>query len=125
MFVMKMSTVLVAAGSALAGAFGLAHAEPLKTMDDVGSALESCWTPPSGITGASVTLSFSFKRDGSLIGPPKTTAINVQGSEQDRKTFVDAATKAVESCVPLELASTLANGIAGTVYTMEFTSADR
>jgi hypothetical protein len=121
----KLVVLIVAAGSALAGALGQAHAEPLKTMDDVGEALQACWSPPTGISGASVTLRFSFKRDGSLIGPPKTTAVNVQGSEQDRKIFVDAATKAVVSCVPLELASSLANGIAGSVYTMEFTSANR
>ena len=121
----KSVVLIVAMGSALAGSLVQIRADPLKTMDDVGSALQSCWKPPSGFVDASVTLSFSLKRDGSLIGPPKAAAISVKGNDQDRKAFVGAAIKAVESCVPLELAPALANGIAGTVYTMEFKSADQ
>ena len=112
------------AGNFLLATFGQSLAEPLDSMDKVGDALQSCWTPPVDIEDSSVTLSFSFKRDGTLIGPPRPTAIDVKGDEETRKAFVDAATKAVEDCMPLEFAPKLAEGIAGAVYTMEFSSGD-
>lgn len=112
-------------GALTVGANGLAHAEQLKTMDDVGSALRACWSPPPEARNSSVTLSFSFKRDGSLIGTPRPTAINVPGDEKAKKAFTDAAVAAIKKCVPLELAPSLAQGIGGGVYTMEFTSSDQ
>ncbi|PSJ53183.1 hypothetical protein [Kumtagia ephedrae] len=100
------------------------RAEPLQTMDAVGAALQACWTAPAGAGKSSVTLSFSFKRDGSLMGPPKPTAIAVEGDDNARKAFVGAAIAAVEKCTPLSFSPAIADGIAGGVYTMQFTSQD-
>ena len=97
-----------------------AGAEPLQTMDAVGAALQACWNAPD--TKGAVTLTFSIKRDGSLIGPPKPMAIAVDGDDDARKAFVDAAIAAVQACTPLDLAPALAAGIAGSVYSMQFTS---
>lgn len=118
---MKNVAALVVASAMLATA-GQAWAEPLKTMEDVGAALHACWTPPADTDGSSVTLSFSFKRDGTLIGPPRPTAIDVKGDENERRAFVDAAIAAVEKCLPLEFAPSLTSGIGGNVFTMEFKS---
>ncbi|MDQ6432617.1 hypothetical protein RB623_00950 [Mesorhizobium sp. LHD-90] len=113
---------LTIAGALAIGALTQANAEPLKTMDEVGAALQACWTPPPGSGDSSVTLSFSFRRDGTLIGPPRPSAINVAGDEAARKQFVDAATAALEACLPLEFSPAIADGIAGTVFTMPFGS---
>lgn len=99
-------------------------AAPLSTMGDVGSALMACWKPPTDVKNAFVTLSFSFKRDGSLIGPPRPVSIEVPGSKDTRKAFVTAAVDAVQSCVPLNLTPQLAAGIGGQVFTLAFRSAD-
>jgi hypothetical protein len=80
------------------------------------------WTPPAGAGNASVTLSFSFKRDGTLIGPPRPTAIKVDGDADTRKSFVDAATTALQKCLPLSFSPTLAQGVAGNVFTVQFAS---
>ena len=101
------------------------QAEPLTTMDDVGAAVMSCWKPPSGVKNSTVTLSFSFKDDGSLIGTPQATYINVAGDEKVRQQFVAAAMDAVDRCTPVELSPALAQGIGGQPFTMEFTSADK
>lgn len=103
---------------------GVAHAQELKTMREVGNKLYSCWSPPSDISKSAVTLSFSFRRDGSLIGPPRPSAINVQGDDAAKKAFVDAAIEAVEKCTPLELGPALSKGIGGKVFTMRFHSPD-
>jgi hypothetical protein len=118
----NVDKLIAAAASAIALTAGQASADPLNTMDDVGAALQACWSPPANTDGSSVTLSFSFKRDGSLIGPPRPTAIEVEGDEKERKAFVDTAIAAIENCLPLEFAPSLMNGIGGNVFTMEFSS---
>ncbi|MEK1890264.1 MAG: hypothetical protein AAAB35_22425 [Phyllobacterium sp.] len=96
-------------------------AEPLQTMDDVGQAIAACWKPASDWKGT-VTLSFSFKRDGTLIGAPQPTNIAVDGDEKAREQFVGSAIGAIESCMPLTFSSGLAAGIGGQVFTMPFTA---
>jgi hypothetical protein len=110
------------AGMMLAGAVHPSNAAELSTMSDVGAAIQACWTPPADAGTASVTLSFSFKRDGTLIGPPRPTAIKVNGDAKAKKSFVDAATAALQNCLPLTFSPKLAQGVAGTVFTLQFTS---
>lgn len=99
-----------------------AGAATLNTMNEVSKAILACWTPPANSENSSVTLSFSFKRDGTLIGPPKTTAIRVAGDDKARKAYVDAATKALQDCLPLSFSPALSKGVAGNVFTLQFSS---
>ncbi|CDX34581.1 conserved exported hypothetical protein [Mesorhizobium sp. ORS 3359] len=118
---MNTARFLVMAGTLSVVPF-LSAAASLNGMNEVGAALLACWTPPANSDNSSVTLSFSFKRDGTLIGPPKTTAIHVGGDDKARKAYVDAAIKALNGCLPLSLSPTLAQGIAGNVFTLQFSS---
>jgi hypothetical protein len=97
-------------------------AAPLQTMDEVGEAILSCWSPPAAPPGSSVTLSFSFKSDGTLVGPPRPTEIEVPGGAAAGQSYVDAAIAAVERCVPLDFSPEIAAGIAGQVFTLRFPS---
>jgi len=98
------------------------NAAVLNTMNDVGAALQACWTPPANSENTSVTLSFSFRRDGTLIGRPRPTAIKVGGDAKARQGYVEAATSALQHCLPLSFSPALAKGIAGKVYTLQFNS---
>jgi hypothetical protein len=118
----RACTTISVAALLWTGAAWQSSAEPLKTMDEVGAAIQACWNPPAGTSGSVVTLSFSFNRDGKLIGPPRPTAINVSGDEAARQAYVEAATEALEACVPFSFSPALAAGIAGTVFTMVFAS---
>ncbi len=117
--------VLCGLGGLTALASAVARADPLTSMDQVGAAITSCWRPPDGVKNSSVTLSFSLKRDGTLIGPPQPTAIAVDGDDSTRKAFVDAAINAVVGCTPLDLSPDIAQGIGGQVFTLAFTSSDQ
>lgn len=119
---MKSVARLAIAGVMSAGIAGPSFAAPLNTMNEVRAAIQACWTPPADAGNASVTLSFSFKRDGTLIGPPRPTAIKVDGDAKAKKSFVDAATTALQNCLPLSFSPTLAQGMAGNVFTLQFTS---
>ncbi|UVK40152.1 hypothetical protein LHFGNBLO_001586 [Mesorhizobium sp. AR10] len=110
------------AGALLAGATCQSNAATLNTMGDVGAAIQACWSPPADAGNSTVTLSFSFKRDGTLIGPPRPRAIKVAGDAKARQAFVDAATAALQNCLPLSFSPALAQGIAGNVFTLQFAS---
>ncbi|WP_379066326.1 hypothetical protein ACHMW4_11690 [Mesorhizobium sp. UC22_110] len=119
---MKIASGIVLAALTVGLSAGTLSAEPLNTMGEVGSALQSCWAPPSDAAKGSITLQFSFKRDGTLIGQPKATSIRVDGDADQRKKLVQAATEAVQKCVPLTFAPKLADGMAGTVFTLQLAS---
>ncbi|ANT48679.1 hypothetical protein GCM10007880_24400 [Mesorhizobium amorphae] len=120
---MKSGTALsTIVGTVLMAAIGQSNAASLDTMNDVATAIQACWTPPADAGNSTVTLSFSFRRDGTLIGPPKPTAIKVAGDEKARKAFVDAATAALQNCLPLTFSPALAKGVAGNVFTLQFKS---
>jgi hypothetical protein len=99
-----------------------AMSAPLNTMDEVGAAIRACWVAPTDSKDSFVTLVFSFKRDGTLIAPPRPSGISVDGDADAKKKFVDAAIAAVEQCAPLEFAPALAQGIGGRVFTMQFSA---
>ena len=119
---MKGVAKLVIAGAISAGVVYPSYTATLNTMDDVGVAIQACWTPPADAGNSTVTLSFSFKRDGSLIGPPRPTAVKVAGDDKARKAFIEAAIAAVKNCTPLTLSPSLAKGIGGNVFTMQLVS---
>ncbi|MER8675764.1 MULTISPECIES: hypothetical protein [unclassified Mesorhizobium] len=48
--------------------------------------------------------------------------IKVDGDADTRKSFVDAATTALQKCLPLSFSPTLAQGVAGNVFTVKFAS---
>jgi hypothetical protein len=113
---------LVVASALMAGVIHPSYAASLTTMKEVGAAIKACWTPPAEARNSSVTLSFSFKRDGTLIGPPRPTAVKVTGDAKARQSFIDAATQALQHCLPLSFSPDLAKGIAGTIFTVQFAS---
>lgn len=113
--------LMIAVGM-LAGTLLPSQAATLNTMADVGAAIQACWTPPANAGNSTVTLSFSFKRDGTLIGPPRATAVKVAGDDKARQAFIDAATAAVKNCTPLTFSPTLAQGIGGKVFTLQLVS---
>ncbi|TPK40401.1 hypothetical protein FJ867_00360 [Mesorhizobium sp. B2-5-3] len=118
----RTSGMLLISGALAIGATCPSAAAQLNTMEEVGTAIQACWTPPVDAGNSIVTLSFSFKRDGTLLGPPRPTAAKVAGDDKARKSFIDAAMTAVKNCTPLSLSPQLAQGIAGNVFTLQFVS---
>jgi hypothetical protein len=88
----------------------------LDNIADLFAALRSCWTPPpaeAAKEGMQMTVRFSFKRSGDLIGPPRMT-FATQGSPADlRKTYLKAIDDSIDACVPLRFTSALGQAVAG------------
>ena len=47
--------------------------DPVNTIKEMLSAIYACWEPPPGTAGMSITLQFSLRRQGTLIGKPRAT----------------------------------------------------
>ena len=113
-------TVLLGLLAMLLVAPPAASAAPLENVSEIGPALLSCWHPPAVPDGSAVTLRFSFRRDGSLMGVPLVTYVGVDGEAKAKREFADSAVRAVEACSPLELSPRFAATVGGKVYVMQF-----
>jgi hypothetical protein len=95
------------------------YQKPDHDLDNIGdlfAALRSCWTPPpagDAKEGMQMTVRFSFKRSGDLIGPPRLT-FATQGTPADvRSTYLKAINDSIGACVPLKFTGNLGGALAG------------
>jgi len=92
--------------------------EPVRTLRELGPAFAACWRAPPGSEGSEITLRFSLKRDGGLLGKPRITYSRLSGDEEARRRFVAAALAAVAECLPAPIAPELGATIAGRPLTL-------
>jgi hypothetical protein len=92
---------------------------PLERLTDVGPALAQCLQNPSPTPLSEqgehreVTFLFSFRRDGSLIAPPRLTYSVPSAQSDSQRPFADAARAAIVGCAPLSFTARFASAIAG------------
>ena len=121
----RFALMLSICGALLLAAASTSIAAPVGNSDEVGAAVMACWSPPADSDGSFVTLKFSFKRDGTLIGPPQPSEIKVAGDDQARQQFVEAAIAAIEQCLPLQFSPSFAAGVGGQVFTLTFSGSGK
>ena len=95
------------------------YQKPDHDLDNIGdlfAALRSCWTPPQTDTakeGMQMTVRFSFKRSGDLIGPPRMTFATEGAPAEVRSTYLKAINDSIGACVPLKFTGSLGGALAG------------
>jgi len=102
-----------------------AHAAPADNLASLWRTLGACAKldgVPPGALGSEVTVLFSLKRDGSLLGQPRITHSRLVGSGDDRRTFVAAALGAISHCLPIPITDGLGGAIAGRPLSLRLTS---
>jgi len=107
---------IVVIASILAAAPALAGAGELNTIADLFARLRTCGKPPpldQALLGMQMTLSFSLKRDGSLIGPPRITYSTPGVSQETREVYFKAITDSLNVCLPLHLSDAFGGALAG------------
>src|SRR4051812_9810598 len=106
---------------AQASAQGTEHAEhehpehKLNTILDLYGALRACWEPPAqeqSRPGMQMSVRFSFKRDGEIIGTPRVTYTTPDAKAAVRQTYHDAITQALNRCTPLPFSAGLGGAVA-------------
>lgn len=88
----------------------------LDTIGDLFAALRSCWSPPpadSAREGMQMSVRFSFKRSGEIIGAPRVTYATAGVSGDTRATYLKAINASLDACVPLKFTGGLGGALAG------------
>jgi hypothetical protein len=88
----------------------------LDTIGDLFAALRSCWTPPpadAAREGMQMSVRFSFKRSGELIGPPRMTFATAGAPADVRNTYLKAINSSLDGCLPLKFTGGLGGSLAG------------
>jgi hypothetical protein len=95
------------------------YQKPDHDLDNIGdlfAALRSCWSPPPADTareGMQMSVRFSFKRSGELIGAPRLTFATAGVSADTRATYLKAINASLDACVPLKFTGDLGGALAG------------
>jgi hypothetical protein len=95
------------------------YQKPDHDLDNIGdlfAALRSCWTPPeagAAKEGMQMTVRFSFKRSGDLIGPPRITFATAGVPADLRDSYFKAINTSLEACVPFKFTGGLGGAVAG------------
>src|SRR5262245_40366817 len=96
--------------------------DPVNTIREMFSAIYACWHPPPGTAGMSVTLQFSLRRQGTLIGRPRATYSNLGGNDALNRAFVASILEALDKALPLPLSDSMGGAIAGRMLAPRFTA---
>jgi len=107
---------------AIAGALGLAlcaanldtaRAGPANTLIELRDALNACLRTTSPGGKLDVTIIFSLKRDGNLLGKPVIRYSKMTDAPDARRRGASAVAAALQGCLPLPITESLGNAIAG------------
>ena len=88
----------------------------LDTISDLSATLRSCWSPPpaaSAREGMQMSVRFSFKRSGEIIGTPRVTYATPDAKPAVREIYHDAITQALQRCTPMPFSAGLGGAVAG------------
>jgi hypothetical protein len=102
-----------------------ARGDPANTLPELWRVLGACARMsdvPAAASGSEVTVLFSVRRDGSLIGRPQITHARLLGDATVQRIFLGRALAAVARCLPLGITDGLGGAIAGRPLRLRLTS---
>src|ERR1700748_3009597 len=88
----------------------------LDNIGDLFAELRSCWSPPApdiAREGMQMSVRFSFKRSGEMIGPTRITFATAGVPADTRETYLKAIDASLAACSPLKVTDGLGGGVAG------------
>jgi hypothetical protein len=88
----------------------------LDTLGDLFAMLRSCWLPPSADVareGMQMSVRFSFKRSGEIVGLPRVTYATAGIPVGIRDTYLKAINASLDACIPLKFTGGLGGALAG------------
>ncbi|KQU79715.1 hypothetical protein ASD99_14645 [Mesorhizobium sp. Root695] len=97
--------------------------DPVDTIKEMSDAIYACWKPPPGTAGMSLTLRFSLRRNGTLIGKPRATYSDLRSDAQLSRAFVASILRALDEALPLPFSDSMGEAIAGRMLAPRFTAA--
>lgn len=104
-----------------------ALAKPAGSLNELFAQFRGCLAPPAGAlpemapVGAQtgeVTLRFSLRRDGALVGRPHITFARLPAGEAQKRVLLEAFAAALDRCLPVQITDALGGAIAGRPLTL-------
>ena len=117
---MRLTLLLVVSGLTA----GPAQAREIDTLRDLFATLRSCWRPPPAnraFADMRVTVRFSLKSNGELIGEPRITFVTPRAPPATADVYREAVVSSIDSCLPLPLSRKLGEAVAGRPLAVQFT----
>lgn len=95
---------------------------PVNTLNEVWRAIFGCWEAPPGSADMAITLTFSLRRNGTMIGEPRVTWSKLAGDEARQRAFVASVLEALAAALPLPLSDGMGGAIAGRPLALRFSA---
>jgi hypothetical protein len=112
--------VVAAAMIAAFAARAQAAERPANTLRELSAALHRCLVLPPGPPGSQLTIRFSLRRDGAVLGKPQITFAKLNGDTAQQRSFADAVAAAFDRCVPVAITDALGGALAGRPLLVRF-----
>ena len=95
-----------------------ALADPANTLKDLWTSLNGCLAGAGPNDGWELTLVFSLKRDGALLGKPRVTYAKLPPDQDEQKRITENIARAMNACLPISITDGLGGAIAGRPITI-------
>ncbi len=119
-----LALCLASTGMANAGMRTCGSQDPVDTINEMFAAIYACWEPPANAGGLSMTLTFSLRSNGTIIGKPRQTHANQGEDERLNEAFVHSVHEALDKAMPLPLSKSMGGAIAGRLLAPRFVVVD-
>jgi hypothetical protein len=86
---------------------------PANTLAEMFHSLGACLSAEGSGQAGEMTLRFSVRRDGALIGKPRITYSKLPEDPEARRRFMDDMAAAFDRCVPVRITAGLGGALAG------------
>jgi hypothetical protein len=90
-----------------------AKCAPANSLRELYTALGECVKAPASLPGAEITVVFSLKRNGSLLGKPRISHAKLLGDSNAQRDFVAGVLAGFDRCLPVSITEGLGGAIAG------------
>jgi hypothetical protein len=99
---------------------GVAGGQPANSLRELSIELQKCLVAPEGVAGSELTIVFSLRRDGALLGRPRISFSKLFGDAAEQRKFGEGVAAALNQCLPLPITDALGGAIAGRPMSIRF-----
>jgi hypothetical protein len=95
----------------------------INSIDALFDALRNCWEPPGNNRakpGTQMTVRFSYKRTGELMGPPRVTYTTPGTQPAVKDVYRNAITASLDRCGPMRFSKTFGAAVAGNPISIRY-----
>jgi hypothetical protein len=94
---------------------------PANSLGELFARLDRClYVEGAGPAGSELTIQFSLKRSGELLGKPRITFAKFRGDWFEQRRLVESLAIAIDRCVPVAITDALGGAIAGRQLCLRF-----